>query len=99
MGIQCLYRTLIECLRAGKLIPFVGAGVSKSITKKVGGTLFPDWKELLELAAVTLEAEQKHRDAALVRACLNVDQCKYLEAAQHARTALGSIWHEFLKNI
>src|SRR3989338_116087 len=90
-------QSLIECLRSGKLIPFVGAGVSKSIARKGGEQLFPDWKELLELAAAALEAEHKRSDADLVRAYLNVDQPKYLEAAQHARTALGSIWHEFLK--
>lgn len=89
--------SLTECLRSGKLIPFVGAGVSKSIARKDGGQLFPDWKELLELAATALIAEHKHNDADLVRAYLNIDQPKYLEAAQHARTALGSIWHEFLK--
>ena len=90
-------RSLNECLRSGKLIPFVGAGVSKSIARKGGGQLFPDWKGLLELAATALEAEHKHSDADLVRAYLNIAQPKYLEAAQHARDALGSIWHEFLK--
>lgn len=67
----------------------MGAGVSKSVTKKSGGQLFPDWKSLLELAATALEAEHKGSDAVLVRAYLNIAQPKYLEAAQHARSALA----------
>lgn len=78
--------------------PFRGSGGLKKRCKKGGGQLFPDWKVLLELAAAALEAEHKRSDASWVRACLNVVPPKYLEAAQHARSALGAIWHEFLKN-
>lgn len=90
-------QSLIKSLRDGKLIPFVGAGVSKSVLRKNGSRLYPDWKELLTLAADALDAEKKGNDAILVRALLNIDQPKYLDAAQHARTALGPIWFNFLK--
>ena len=91
-------RTLKDSLSRGKVIPFIGAGVSMTVKEK--GTLkrlFPSWKELLEQAAVRLEDEQKIKAANLVRAFLDSDEPEYLEAAERARKALGPIWFNFLK--
>lgn len=50
--------TLKKRLREGKVIPFVGAGVSMSVREREGGgPLFPSWREMLERAAGRLEAE------------------------------------------
>ena len=89
---------LKQRLRENKVIPFVGAGVSMAVRKKgTSESLFPSWKQLLERAADCLEGELKAQDAGLVRAYLQIDNPKYLEAAEHARQALGSILYDVLK--
>jgi tetratricopeptide (TPR) repeat protein len=92
-------RTLEERLRSGKIVPFVGAGVSMAVRNKETDTpLFPSWKQLLERAAQRLEEEQKGADAQLVRSLLAIAKPDYLKAARRARDGLGSaVWVEFLK--
>jgi tetratricopeptide (TPR) repeat protein len=91
-------KTLEDRLRSGKVIPFIGAGVSRAVKdKETGKRLFPSWKELLERAAARLDEEQKAKAANLVRALLESDEPEYLEAAERARKALGPIWFDFLK--
>ncbi|HEV2914109.1 MAG TPA: tetratricopeptide repeat protein [Pyrinomonadaceae bacterium] len=85
-------------LRANKVIPFVGAGVSMSVKgRETGDNLFPSWKELLMRAAERLESEQKADYAAIVRSLLRVDEVDYLYAAGQARKNLGAVWYELLK--
>ena len=92
-------RTLEERLRSGKIVPFVGAGVSMAVrNKETDAPLFPSWKQLLERAAQRLEEEEKGADAQLVRSLLAIAKPDYLEAARRARDGLGSaVWVEFLK--
>lgn len=53
-------RTLAECLRTGKIVPFVGAGVSMAVRHKETHTpLFPSCKQLLERAAQRLEEDRQ----------------------------------------
>ena len=48
-------KTLIDSLQNGQVIPFVGAGVSRAIQNKdTGKPLFPNWKELLLKASLSL---------------------------------------------
>ena len=91
-------RTLRDRLRADKVIPFVGAGVSMSVLDgKTDKRLFPSWRELLERAANRLEEEKKIPYATIVRSLLDLDKPDYLEAARRAREGLGeAIWYEFL---
>ena len=85
-------------LRARKVIPFVGAGVPMSVLRKsTSEPLFPSWKQLLSGAADRLLKEQKREDAKYVSAALSVEPPKYLDAARHARKALGPLWGDFLR--
>lgn len=91
--------TLKKRLRAGRVIPFVGAGVSMSVKdKETNEPLFPGWRRLLESAAARLERDKKDSHAGLVRNFLAPDISDYLEAAKRAREGMGAaIWVEFLK--
>jgi tetratricopeptide (TPR) repeat protein len=91
--------TLLKRLREGKVIPFVGAGVSMSVRERGGGgRLFPSWREMLERAAGRLEAEGDDQHAGLVRSFLTPKTLDYLEAARYARKGMGeAIWLDFLK--
>jgi hypothetical protein len=52
-------KTIQDSLRAGKVIPFVGAGVSMNVLDRgTGARLFPGWRELLEQSAKRLEEEE-----------------------------------------
>jgi tetratricopeptide (TPR) repeat protein len=92
-------RNLKERLRDGKVIPFVGAGVSMSVLdSETGERLFPGWRELLESSATRLEEETNSQHAAAVRALLNLPTPDYLEVARLAREGLGDgNWYKFLK--
>jgi hypothetical protein len=35
---------LIDALARGSCLPFVGAGISRNVTDKMGKALFPDWR-------------------------------------------------------
>ena len=52
-------RSLEEGLRDGRVIPFVGAGVSMAVERVGGGRVFPSWKQLLLDGATRLEQEGK----------------------------------------
>jgi tetratricopeptide (TPR) repeat protein len=92
-------KALQDSLRAGNVIPFVGAGVSMSVLDNESGErLFPSWRELLEQAAKRLEEEERIPYANAVRALLEFDRPDYLEAARRAREGLGdAVWYRFLK--
>jgi hypothetical protein len=87
---------LEEGLRDGRVIPFVGAGVSMAVERAGGGRIFPSWKQLLLNGAARLEREGKN--ANVVRALLEDDEPDYLQAAQKLRDKLGPLWGAFLKD-
>lgn len=90
--------SLVKNIQAGDLIPFVGAGVSKSVlAREDHSPLFPDWPQLLLLAADRLDAEMRASYSENIRALLNAKAPDYLSAAKYARDGLGSLWAEFLK--
>jgi hypothetical protein len=89
-------RGLADALRARRLVPFAGAGVSMAVRDTAGRRVFPSWKELLLRAADHADGEGRTADATLVRAQLGVDPPQYLEAAATARRALGPRWTDFL---
>lgn len=91
-------KTLIDRLHAGKVIPFIGTGVSMSVRNKdTGEPIFPSWKKVLFDAADRLDSEGKAPDAKLVRSLLEIDPADYFDAAKRARNALGTCWFDFLK--
>ena len=91
-------RHLKDQLRVAKVIPFVGAGVSKAVKTADGGSLFPTWKALLEAAADRLDQEKKDVHANIVRSLLQLNTPDYLEAARRARDGLGPLWFVLLKD-
>jgi hypothetical protein len=90
---------LREALAAGRVIPFVGAGVSMAVMvdKRPGERLFPSWAALLQKAAERLDADGAAGDAMAVRGALTKKQPNYLEAARNARDGLGAVWFDVLK--
>jgi tetratricopeptide (TPR) repeat protein len=91
-------QSLTEKLRGGKVIPFVGAGISMAVRRRSDGTpLFPSWKELLLGAADRLGGEGKPAYAGLVRNLLEIDHPDYLQAAKYARDQLREVWIDLLK--
>src|SRR4051812_32914743 len=90
--------TLLESLRSRRVVPFVGAGVSREVrSATTGKSLFPSWRELLFHAADALDQENKPLWARLVRTLLEVDEPDYLQSAKVAKEHLGATWFEFLK--
>jgi len=89
---------LRENLREGRVVPFVGAGVSMSVLDGNHKPAFPSWRELLVAAADRLDNETKNKDANLVRSLLDVNPPEFLEAAKRARQSLGAVWYGFLKD-
>jgi len=87
---------LIEKLHEGKVIPFVGAGVSRAVTDLSGQPLFPSWPELLARAVERLRADQNHKKAN--RAAGELEDNDYLAAAKTARDGLGADWFPFLNS-
>lgn len=91
-------QTLELNLRKGRVIPFVGAGVSKAVLRQTNGrSLFPSWHELLLHAAHRLEQEQKNANAVLVRSLLEIDPPDLVDAARRAHEGLAGTWVDFLK--
>jgi tetratricopeptide (TPR) repeat protein len=89
-------KLLINALQTGKVVPFVGAGVSMHVKKSddTSQSLFPSWKGFVEILAKELEEKGKPNEAAYVRASVNIESPKYLEAMQHAKLKLGNIaWY------
>ncbi len=89
-------RHLEDRLHDGRVIPFVGAGVSMAVERRGGGRLFPSWKQLLLDGAARLEHDGKKAD--VVRALVEDDEPDYLQAAKKLRDKLGARWGAFLKD-
>lgn len=90
--------TLVSALRQRTLIPFVGAGVSRSVVcRNSGRPLFPSWVELLQRASDALERENLREPAMSVRGMLGSSPPAYLDAAKRAKDKLGARWPDFLR--
>ncbi len=88
---------LTRRLRQGRVIPFVGAGVSMAVHRKDGTCLFPSWKDLLLLGAARLASEVGEKHGQLVRLVLEVDG-DYLGAARRLQQQPGDFWIRFLRD-
>jgi hypothetical protein len=90
-------KSLEIALGEGKVIPFVGAGLSLGVRDASGDPLFPGWAEVLHRAAEVLRAEGKAGAAKAVEGL--VDDEELLDAAKHAAKGLQPArWQEFLKS-
>src|SRR5688500_9405434 len=91
--------SLRDKLGEGRVVPFVGAGVSmRVLDRHTREPLFPSWRNLLLGAAERLEYETKPAEANVVRSLLDVQPPDFLDAAKRARQSLGSVWYSFLKD-
>ena len=88
--------SLVAALKEHEVIPFAGAGVSRAVTDAAGQHLFPNWRELLVAAVERLRTGGLPKKAKLVDALLENDE--YLDAAKHARDAMGTLWFDFLSS-
>ncbi|MGZ8223431.1 MAG: hypothetical protein ACXWT0_17450 [Methylobacter sp.] len=88
---------LQDAINSKRLIPIVGAGVSKSIKNKQGEQIFPSWTELLERAAVELKKQAEDNKAQLVESFLK--EPDFQQAAKYAYEGLkGPNWFSFFKS-
>lgn len=87
---------LVKAIKEGRLVPFVGAGVSMSLRYADGKAVFPSWEGLIWGMANRLEREGQPQ-AALVKAHLTQPVPDLLEAARYARKGLGGQWVEVLE--
>ena len=99
-GSRELRSSLLKDLRRRHVIPFVGAGVSRSVQQRVDtGTThaFPSWSELLEIACKRLDENKRTPHAKIVSGLLALNPPAYLDAAKYAQEGLGTQWLPFLK--
>lgn len=90
-------QSLHDAVNSKRLIPIVGAGVSKSIKNKQGEQIFPSWIELLERAAVELKNQAENNKAQLVESFLK--EPDFQQAAKYAYEGLkGPNWFNFFKS-
>lgn len=98
VAVESIPASLRKALAAREVIPFVGAGVSRSVVcRRSGRPLFPSWVELLRQAADALDGENLPAPAMIIRGMLDSNPPEYLEAARRAREQLGARWTEFLR--
>jgi tetratricopeptide (TPR) repeat protein len=95
--------SLQKALKAGNVVPFVGAGISVSIKKfdenatSEAKSLFPTWKEFLMNAATKLRGEQNESSAKDIEILLQLSSPDYLKSAQIAHDSLGGhLWNDLL---
>jgi len=91
---SALPKSLIEALSSRDVIPFVGAGVSLTVSDAAGAPFFSSWSELLTRAAERLRGDQNRTRANAVDPL--VADSDFLPAAEKARGALGPHWFKFL---
>jgi len=77
---------LKRLISENKVIPFVGAGVSKSVKFKNGQDAFINWKELLETFLGYIDKPSK---ANVIQALLEDEPINYLEIADKIEQSLG----------
>jgi tetratricopeptide (TPR) repeat protein len=99
-------KSLKDALKAGKVVPFVGAGVSMSVKKKnPDGTeseeiLFPSWGNFIKLLIQALRDEHKNDEADFIQLGIKTKRMTYLDALQNLQESLGeSLWYELFDEI
>lgn len=90
-------KTLKEAIYNSKVIPFVGAGVSKAVRDLDQRPIFPDWNELFEKGAEEL-TEQGVLGSEKLLHLIGGENPDYYKAADLLKASLKSrLWHDFLK--
>ena len=92
---------LKDAVHDGKVIPFVGAGVSMAV-RRVGevSPAYPNWRKFLLGAADRLDSECAGSEAALVRDLVNASSPDFYQAAQLVFNGLGPRgWVKYLREM
>lgn len=86
-------RAALEDVRSSHLVPFVGAGVSRSLLKADGSAAFPTWSEFLKTGSARLTPS-------MAQACAEaIAKGLYVDAAEVIRSNLSaSAWYRLLRN-
>jgi tetratricopeptide (TPR) repeat protein len=99
-------KSLKDALKKGKVVPFVGAGVSMSVKKKNPDgteseeTLFPSWGNFIEFLIQALRDEHKNDEADFIQLGIKTKRMTYLDALQNLQESLGeSLWYELFDEI
>ena len=89
-------KRLSQLIAENKVIPFVGAGVSKDVKTDNGEAIFLNWKELLESFIDVITDEKKKN---IICALLDDEPIDYLDVADRIEKVLStSEFNENLKN-
>lgn len=97
VAVESIPESLRKALAFRVVIPFVGAGVSRSVVcQRSHSPLFPSWVELLQRAADALEGNSLRGPASIVRGMLESNPPEYLDAAKRAKEKLGARWTDLL---
>lgn len=91
-----LSKDFIINLREGKVIPFIGAGLSLGITRVDGKRAFPTWKGLFSNGVSFLEKAGKNKDASYIQLLIDLERKSPQELADELRISLNEKWGEFL---
>ncbi|MGR5146473.1 SIR2 family protein [Photobacterium alginatilyticum] len=94
---------LIQAIESNRIIPVVGAGVSKGIKDKNGQSLYPDWIQLLKHSTQYLKNQKADDVADTVNLFIDLfnrrkDSNYLLDAAHEAQVGLKDSWIGFLTN-
>jgi len=89
-----LEEELKRLIAGNKVIPFVGAGVSKEIKYKTGENAFVNWKELLEILNTKVSEEPTKN---YIKHCIDTKKIDYLQIADMIENELSE--HDFNKEL
>lgn len=97
-------KSLVDALKAGNVVPFVGAGVSMSVKKKNADdtksdeSLFPSWKGFIETLVQSLRDELKNEVAEFILLGIKTGKLSYLDALQEIQKDLGNrLWYKLFE--
>lgn len=85
---------LKRLISENKVIPFVGAGVSKDVKYKNGEKAFVNWKELLEILNTKVPEEPTKN---YIKHCIDTKKIDYLQIADMIENELSE--HDFNKEL
>jgi hypothetical protein len=86
-------RAVLEDVRSSHLVPFVGAGVSRSLLQANGLPAFPTWREFLSVGCARLDSGAESQCAQAI------SEGRYVDAAEIIKGNLStSAWYRLLRN-
>lgn len=97
LDIDCIPDRLVEAARAGHLVPFIGAGVSRQ-AKTREKNAFPTWTELIQYLKRYAEKKGDITEEESVEMDKLLSQGKHLMVAQALKHEMGDAFFEVVRN-